>query len=350
MTTNKVADQNYDTSDKELFAYLSLDNLQLPSYVKEAGIEEVKTDGMQKRAHADEVNGLFPIDTPARLYVSNAFFLNKKGEILAAKGLPYVNKIAARLEMAAKMFKTEKDLDLYKAAFEKESNKAPASYEISVKIASDNDYGLFTMHSADDVVVKSAEFLMDIAKFPFAWRREVSDQFIKAGEYFDVEELPDLIFKYAGYYFPDRDEAIAEIDRRANKVKEASRGIYTLAKEAVKEASSQEDFFEIAEALYNVESDEGLYKNAYYKKVLGDPVDKLFVNSAEKVASMLDVVNIHGKVYSVSDFTKVAEDTFEQAFGFEKPASVDELRDILPTLPMSDFAVFKKLSGIKELT
>lgn len=350
MTTCKVADQNYDTSDKELYTFLSLKGLQLPGYVKEASIESVKTDGTRKLAHADEINGLFPIDTPERVYVSNAFFQNKKAEILATKGLPYLNKVAANIEKAAKIFGIEQDVNLYKEALSKESSQALPSYDISVKIASDADYDLFNMNSADDVVYKSAEFLIDIHQYPFAWRQDISKQFIKAAEYFDVEELPDIIFKYAGYYFPEKTAAKAEVLRRANKVKDEVKHIYKVAAEAIEQAESQDEFFKVAEVLYNLEYEAGLYKNAHYRKVLGDPVDKLFVTAVEKVANMLDVVSIHGKLYSVDAFSKIANDTFEQAFGFEKPASADELKDILPTLPMSDFALFKKISGIKELT
>lgn len=350
MTTNKVADQNNDTSDRELFTYLSIDGLSLPSYVKEAEIQEVKTNGLQKHAHADDINCLFPLDTPARVYVSNAFFQQKKAEILSAKGLPYIQKVANRLEKAAATFGITADVKQYNEAFLTESTKAPKSYNVSLKVANTQDYNLFNFSSADDVTVKSAEFIMDLEKYPFSWRRQISNEFIKAARYFEVDELPDLIFKYAGTFFPDPNGAMKEVERRANKVKEASRHIYDQVVEALETANSNEDYFKVAEILYNVESQEGLYKNAHYRKILGDAVDKLFVYSLDKVAKMLDVVNVHGKLYSLEDFSKVASDTFEQAFGFEKPASSDDLRDVLPTLPLSDFSLFKKLSGIKELT
>lgn len=350
MTTLKVADQKYDTSDRELFAFLSYDSLQLPSYVKEASIEEVKAEGLQKQAHADEINGMFPINSKAKVYVSNAFFLNKKAEFLKQKGLVYVEKIASRINTAAAAFGITEDLGVYKKAYDLEQRKEPKAFTITANLGDDKHYDLFNLSSAEDVVVKAAEFLMDLQKYPFVWKREIATQFVKAAEYFDLDELPDLLVKYAGQFYPDIAGASAEIDRRANRVKEASKAIYKQAKDALEGATDIEDFFKVAEILYSVETEEGLYKNAHYRKVLGDPVDKLFVHSAEKIARMLDVVEIHGKIYAMDDFTKTANNTFEEAFGFEKPASTDELRDILPTLPLSDFSLFRKLSGIKELT
>ena len=93
----------------------------------------------------------------------------------------------------------------------------------------------------------------------------------------------------------------------------------------------------------------GLYDKPYNKKILGDPVNRFFTLSLDKVASLLDTITMAGERYAVSDLEKVSGDIFEKAFGFEIDPKTADAKDVLPTMPKSDVDLFKKLSGIKPI-
>lgn len=343
MSRVHTIDQSTDYSNTELYSFLS--GVNLPEFVKEASIEEVTDTTLNKEAYADTVGKLFPINSKARIYVSNAFLSQKRAELIEAKGKVYVDKVEKAITKAAKDFGIFDEVESYNANIKTAANK---EYTISCTFA-DRELELFKVGSADDLAAKAAEFLLDLSNYPFEWRKDIATEFVKAAEYFDLEELPDLIFKYAGHFYPDFGSITNELERRMNKLSAAGKEVYSKLISSVEAGLDPEDYYKVAEVCYRTEQGEGLYKKAHLRAVLGDPVDKLFPLSIEKVAKMLDVVTVHDKLYSVDALQKVSNTVFEQAFGFEKPASLDELRDVLPTMPRSDMALFEKLSGIKSL-
>lgn len=346
MSTVKVADQKSDSSEKELYSFLSFSDL--PAYVKEASIESVRGEGKENHAFADQARRAFPICDRPSIFVSNAFLQNKK----TAGSKDYAETVEREIRKAAADFGILGDLDRYNADLvEKRAAEEPKDFTISCNLPTGASFDLFKISSDLDLKIKAAEFVLDLEKYPFSWRREISSQFVKAAETYGVDELPDTVMKYAGFFFPDPGTVSLELARRMPRVPDEGKEKIAKMISAVDSGElEQEDYFKIAELLYNLEREAGLQKKAsYYKKVVGDPVDKIFTLSVEKVAKMLDVVDVHGSLYSMSDFEKISSDLFEQAFGFEKPASREELRDILPTLPRSDFALFQKLSKISEL-
>lgn len=342
-------DQNQDTSKKELFTYLS--GINIPSFVKEANFEDALlplSSGVTKTAYADEVCH-FPVNSKVRTFVSAVYFLNKHAELAKVKGKGYVEKVAKNLEKAASIFGITKDISDYgidmltkKASFELQPQT------ISVNVGKDT-IELFKISSARDLANKAAEFTARVSDYPFDWRQDIASLFVKAAEYFEVDELPDLVLKYAGQYYPDVTNVAAELNRRKARLPEHEKVAYDHMISSLSKLDDKEDFFNIAAACDHFEKNAGLYADPKKAKLLGDPVDRMFTMHLDKVAEELDVVKIGGEQFHVDALQKVSSDVYEQAFGFEKPASADEMRDILPTVPLSDFALFKKLSKISAI-
>jgi hypothetical protein len=342
-------DQNQDTSRKEIYSYLQ--GINIPNFVKEASFEEAElpvASGVTKTAYADETC-YFPINSKLRTFISSVFFINKHASIAKIKGKGYVEKVARNLEKAASIFGIQKEISNYgiamitkKAALETETQV------ITANLGSDT-VELFKISSAQDLQNKAAEFVGKINNFPFAWRRGVASQFLKAAEYFEAEELPDLVLKYAGQYFPDSGAVEAELRRRMERLPANEKQAYSALLTDLPNMESKEDFFKLASVCNHIEKKAGLYEDPKKAKLLGDPVDKFFSLHLDKVAEMLDTVKICGEQFHVDELQKVSNDIYEKAFGFEKPASAEELRDVLPTVPLSDFALFKQLSKISSI-
>lgn len=355
MSLQNSLDQNQDYSGKELYSYFT--GIDLPSFVKEAELADVTTDRndstIAKTAFADPVHRHFPIDSKLKTYVSNAFVVNKEAELNKIYGAGYTAVVKANIQKAAEVFEITEDLKNYENGLtQKLASELPDTFSIGANIShlSDEPFELelFHLKSAYEVAEEADNFNRNIEKFPFQWRSAIANDFVKAAEYFQVEELPDMLLKYAGQYYPDADKVRTELFRRAGRLPEdhEHRATYAKLAEDVVNFDSTEDFLKLAETCYLVEKTAGLYDSRKVKVALGDPVDKFFTVPFTKVAEELNVVKVHNEYFSVADLEKVSTDIYEQAFGFEKPASAQEMRDVLPTMPLSDVALFKKLSGV----
>ncbi len=92
-------DQSTDYSHKELYTYLR--GVNLPNFVKEAELDDSSDlKGLPKTAYAAKFHSVFPINTPARVYVSNAFFVNKKAALAQRWGKKYADEIEANIKKA----------------------------------------------------------------------------------------------------------------------------------------------------------------------------------------------------------------------------------------------------------
>lgn len=339
-------DQQQDYSNKELYTFLS--GFPVPEYVKTAELTSVRPEGLEKEAFADDVGKKFPLDTKANVFLSNAFLLHKKAALTKLKGKHYINKVEDRINKAASALGMQVDVAVYNAAV---TDKLAADYEdltISVKLGSD-EVDLFSIKTAAHLIDGASNFTKDLEKFPYNWRRPIAEQFVKAAETLGVTDLPETILKYAGLYYPDIVNVKEEILRRATKLGEADRANYEKIAEDISNASSKDEFFDLAEFCYLTEKKAGLYDKPYNKKILGDPVNRFFTLSLDKVASLLDTITMAGERYAVSDLEKVSGDIFEKAFGFEIDPKTADAKDVLPTMPKSDVDLFKKLSGIKPI-
>jgi hypothetical protein len=341
-------DQSKDYSNRELYSYLS--GVSIPEFVKQASLDDIKADPkkVERTAFADGYN-TFPIHKKAAAFISAVYFLNKHNELKVVKGERYVQKVATELDQAAKIYGIQKDISDYAIdMLTKAAALEPQDQSISV-MAGGSEIELFTIKTAADLNEQSNWFVNKLNNYPVEWRRDIADQFVKAAELLGVDELPDLILKYAGYYYPNVSAVREEMSRRATKLSDQNKERYQKLAADIENFQSKDDYFKLAEICYYTEKTAGLYDNHKISKILGDPVDKIFTLSFEKVAELLDTVRMGGSRYQVEDLEKVSNDVYEKAFGFEKPASADEMKDILPTMPLGDVSLFVKLSGIKAI-
>lgn len=339
---NSISQQT-DYSRKELYSFLS--GRDLPNFVKEASIEEVTDSSMSKHAYADEGGKLFPCWNAASTYVSHAFFINKKAAIAEVKGTGYVEKVAKALEKAARDFNITEDIKKYNSD---NVVKTAATHEITSPLGGD-DLVLYFVKSASDCAAHANHFVKNIENFPFEWRRPMADQFVKIAEHFNIDTLPDLLLKYAGHYYPDAIAVKQELIRRGRRHPEHKDRYEKLAAD-VNNIGGLDEMFKLAETCYFMEKNAGLYDKPKSRMILGDPVDKLFTLHLDKVAEMLNTVTMAGEKFDVDELEKISSDIYEKAFGFSISPKEAEFKDIALTLPKSDVALFKQLSGVQPIT
>jgi tRNA-binding EMAP/Myf-like protein len=346
-------DQSTDFSGREIYQYLK--NTEVPEYVKQAEFDDFETLGeLPKEAFADSMRRVYPINTAARVFVSNVYFTEKKAELEETLGSAYTDSIDAKIKAAAALLDITEDLQKYTA----ESNvKQAADYTqkyVSDITLADDEIGLFPYKTAADLDVAGKTFVANMKRFPIEWRFSVSEGFMKAAEEEGLEEVPDLIAKYAGqgHFYTTPEHVVAELKRRSSFLKKAeNKKIYLedLTKVAT-EMDDIEDVRKIAEVCYLIETNEQLLDNYKTATVLGDPVDMFFNLSVEKVASMLDVLDAAGATYKVADLQAVGKDVYKEAFGCEVDLlDKQAVEDLISTAPRSDFQLFRELSGIQPV-
>lgn len=339
-------DQSSDRSHKELYSLLN--GINLPSFVKDAELDDPEMlQYFEKDAFADDYSRSFPINSPARVYVSNAYFLSKKAQMVKRWGKSYITHVEDRIKKAADIFGVTGDLKEYEKQASERTDRGYTEEPIYTMEIAGTSYNLFPVKTAEEFTKVANTFSNNISKFPFQERQKIAQAFVAKASKYGVDELPELVCKYAGMYYPDVGELKAKLWHRATKVASPElRAKYESLIEAVPALDSKEDVFKLAQIVDHFERQ----SNIKVAQVLGDPVDQFFTLSVEKVAEILNVVTMGGEAYAVKDLTKVSGEIFKEAFGIDiDPHNVDQLRDVLPTMPLSDISLFKELSGISPI-
>lgn len=348
-------DQLSDVSNLQL--YRLLQGVDLPDFVKDAALDdETSVANLEKSAYADQINVAYPINTPARVYVSNAFFQSKKAAFEDRFGTAHTNEVAGRIKAAAELFSVTKEIEAYNEVHEKRANR---DYELQhVCTIQDDELGeqnIFPFRTAGEFSKSAEVFAANMRQYPFEWRTQIAQAFLSKAAEVGVDELPDLVCKYAGLFYPSHSADISrEVARRANKLasKTAQEQLNQLASAVggFETFDSLDDVMKIAEIVYRVEQADGAYDRPKTAEVLPDPVDVFFAHSPEKVAQILNVVDMGGEKFPLEALGKISSDKYKEAFGVDiDPSNEDQLRDILPTMPLSDVALFRELTGVQPV-
>jgi hypothetical protein len=346
-------DASTDYSGKELYSLLS--NADLPDYVKTAELSDVSDlSSLNKAAFADPDRRIYPINTPARVYVSNAYFMSKQAAITKKYGKEYSDRLLGKIAQAAEILDISEDLENYNNRL---NEKQAADYEehhmVDFNIEGmDSPVQLYPVKTASDLTRAAEDFTKNINNFPFNIRVKSAENFVKAAKELEVTDLPDLLCKYAGMYYPDLTNLDFELWRRGTKLtKEAHVDIYEQIREDLANMTSVDEVMKIAETCFNIENMEGLYDNVKVAQILGDPVDMFFTDPVTKVASDLSFVEVHGDKYRLEDLVKISKDKYEEAFGDcgIDPADPEKIADILPTMPRSDVKLLEELTGLRPI-
>jgi hypothetical protein len=343
-------DQSTDYSSKELYSLLR--GRELPEYVKTAEVDDYDSvQTLPKEAFADENRRIYPLNTPARTYVSNAYFTSKRAAIEEVYGEKYASALEEKIKEAADVFGISEDLVSFSQSYEKQASEDYETRYMGTFTIGEAPIELYPVKTAADLEKTAAHFTENIHNYPFEWRREISQNIVKAAGELGLDEVPDKVLKYAGYFYPDFAGLEKEIWRRSTKLKEAAhREMYEKLQADVENIGSVEEVMKLAETLANVEDMEGLHDNVKVAQILGDPVDRIFTKSIEKVAEDLSFVEAHGDKYKMADLQKVSKDKYEEAFGFDlDPSDSVKLADVFPTMPRSDIKLFEEISGVRPL-
>jgi hypothetical protein len=345
-------DASTDYSGKELYSFLR--DASLPEYVKTAELDDSgDIKRLPKTAFADSDRMIYPINSPSRVYVSNAYFMNKRADIVKLYGEDYASQLQSKIEKAAEIFEITEDLTDYNThRNEKQAADYEENYMVDFKIDGMAGVQMYPVKTAQDLSESAESFTQNISKFPFDIRVKSAENFVKAAGELGVDDLPELLLKYAGMYYPDLGNLTHEIWRRSTKLtKEAHKRVYESISKDLSNMTDLGEVMKVAEVLFNIENMEGLYDNVKVAQILGDPVDCIFTEQITKVASDLSYVEVHGDKYKLADLTKISKDHYEEAFGDcgIDPASPEKIADILPTMPRSDVKLLEEISGLRPI-
>jgi hypothetical protein len=344
-------DQSTDYSSKELYTLLR--GKEVPEYVKVAEVDDYDAlAGLPKEAFADENRRVYPLNSPARTYVSNAYFISKKADIAKVYGEGYASQLENKIKEAAEIFNISEDLSNFNSELEKSASQDyPETHLGNFELEGIGALNLYPVKTAHDLTESANHFVANINNYPFDWRTKIAGNIVNAAKDLQVDEIPDMVLKYAGYFYPDFAGLKTEVWRRSTKLKEAShKEIYDKLAEDIENIGSAEEVMKLAETLSNIENMEGLYDNVKVAQVLRDPVDMLFTKSIEKVAEDLNFVEAHGDKYLIDDLQKVGKDKYEEAFGFDMdPTDSTKLAEVFPTMPRSDIKLFEEISGVRPI-
>jgi len=345
-------DASTDYSGKEMHRMFM--DVELPEYVKTAELDDfTELRKLPKAAFADPERMIYPINTPARVYVSNAYFIGKKADISKLYGEDYTSQLESNIQKAAEVFDIAEDLENYdKNLNVKQAADYSARHMVDFDVAGLDTVQLYPVKTASDLSSAAESFTNNINNFPFSVRIKSAETFVKAAAALGVDDLPELLMKYAGLYYPDLSNISFELWRRSTKLASAEhKEIYSKIAEDVKNMTTLEEVMKIAETCFNIENMEGLYDNAKVAHILGDAVDHLFTEQITKVASDLSYVEVHGDKYNLSDLTKISKDKYEEAFGDSgiDPADPEKIAEILPTMPRSDMKLLEEITGLRPI-
>jgi len=350
----KIAfDQQTDYSGKEMYSMFR--DVELPEYVKTAEVEDAyAVESLPKTAFADPDRRIYPINSPATVYISNAHFINKRADIVKLYGEDYASQLQNNIEKAAEILEITEDLQDYNSTL---NIKLASDYEEKFMVDFNVEgmaapVQMYPVKTASDLAMAAESFASNIHNFPFNVRVQAAENFVKAAGELGVDDMPDLLMKYAGMYYPDLTNLDFELWRRGSKLtKEAHVDVYEQIRDDLENMNSVSDVMKIAETCFNIENMEGLYDNVKVAKLLGDPVDMFFTEPVAKIASALSFVEVHGDKYRLEDLTKISKDKYEEAFGDSgiDPADPEKIADILPTMPRSDMKLLEEITGLRPI-
>ena len=343
-------DQLTDYSYKELHSFLPLDII--PAYVKEAEcITKADTQDLPDEAFADKYHRAFPIKSASDVYISNAYMMNKRAELTDLWGEGYVNEVGLRIVKAAELFNIIDDIRVYNNKLDdKQAQDYTEKTLVSFDVAG-NNYELFPYKTAEDIKYQAEQFAVNISNYPFNWRPTIASEFIKQAAELGVDDLPEIILKYGGYHLPDTREFTNTLAKRMRKLSSDYQEKYKPLIEKSATIGSREDAFKICAEAYQIEKLAGVYEKPLLYREVGDIVDRTMTLSIQKIGEYMNVIKVGGDCYRISDLQKIDKDVYKQAFDCDiDPTKVAELQEVIPTVPLSDWALFQELSNIHPVT
>jgi len=328
----------------------------LPEYVKQANIDEVKTiDNVAVSAFADPLHMKFACHTPAATWLSAAYFFDNCKPDYHAHNKNIIN----RLEKFAAYFGIENDL---KALIKQSSDYHKAELP-------DTEYA-YVWESDAGTKERSYPLTNNMeVKVAAEWLNQIQDRIMyndantiackiltKASKYgTDLGSLQDNIEKLAGYGIPDVDGIISGLRYRAklakDEFKEHIEKLADLTEKTPKQALQQTQLVKLAETVDEI--DYTLNLKGKYGELLKRPVDFIFAVPLSKAAAdMSQFCELQtGAIFDKSQLSKLAVHDLESVLGSEFVEQVttgleldpEKLASVSSTLPRGDAELIERL-------
>lgn len=310
-------------------------------------------EGLGFREFADEGRRMFPIDSPAAVWLSAAYFAKN-----AEDGYKPILRTAveARIKQAADIYGIRKEVDAIMSAVRGLAEEKQAADE-------DSNYGWvqerggvkerrYPMFDAEGVKKAGAYFAEHRFMYPSAMRKTLAAAIMAKAASFGVT-VDDCVRREAGHGLPRRDTLMAELLHRAELTKDAECSAAVANLNQLLACASAEEMGDmldkVAEIVDALDQIEGFDKQ-YGKKLLS-PADILCdidVKAAEE--AMQDSVELDRHVFSLKKLAELSPDVFEAALGEDfagriksAEGGVDKakLADELFSLPRPDRAALE---------
>jgi hypothetical protein len=264
-------------------------------------------------------------------------------------------KISSEINRAAVIWGIEADVKKIQSIVAKELTQKEASF-------CDNNYALVIEHKGQTLrkfpIKTAAEvfdgcdyFIRNEEKYPFSWRRQICSNIMKRAAELKIEpsQIPDKIGEWVDSRFPDLQFFAEEIERRklllTGEMKEAADALVKVAEAG--QAMGADEFNpktmdSLIELLLDFDKMAGL--TVHYGHRLLNPVSSLLRHNPEKIAALVDVVELNGYTVPVKDLLALPTAKYAELFGDDFAKSLvkgdtldaEKVRAVLPTLPAPD--------------
>ena len=289
----------------------------MPEYVMHNNVPDQKTaSNLADGAFADDVNRMYPIDTPHATWLAGAYLEYHTPEVEPAKQAAVRDFTRDRILEAAEIYGIREDVESVMSKIA--ASKSPCITE--------DDYGMpeqkkYRVTSCDELKVACDYFSEYRGRYPASDRERVSRFLMKkAGEYgVPFCEIPHSVCRDAGYGIPDREFLMREINERARISKNAEAGLLLANLNIVLDAADDDIFSENMEKIAAIIDDFDVIEgfDDQQGKLVPFASDILYGQSIEKVASTLDSAVVLGQ--EVLDARKLASvltpDILSSSFG-----------------------------------
>lgn len=307
-------------NDQGAFLVKLLHAQPVPDFVKQSGYEsEEAVSALPGTAFADQDSRLFPIHTPADVYLSAAYLHGKNASVDLS--------IAESVDKAAQLFDIQSevaDVIAIAKAYNSRTTKVAApsgGWSFTTKTASFAGQGESHLRSA------AAALENNYRNYSFGERTEIAENLVKVAGDLGVD-LPVAIEKFAGMSHVNPDDLIVQLQARALALNDPRRTEDFLSKIAlIKQAAAAtpQEAMKVAAFLDGFDRENHLTR--FYGSRISDPHTAVFNTPMAEHLEKTAMVKIGNVKHYVYDLRSVDGDVFAEVLG-HKVADVRELANL----------------------
>lgn len=356
MAQTQVIDYYNDIS-KQLF-YKIGKNYTIPEFVKQASDESYEDiSGLPSEDFADQARHKLPCHTKSAVWLSGTYFLENYDAYSPRERNVVINNLVKK----ASEFGIS---DLLADVFEKKAQRIAKNdnmqFALSVSSAGET-VNLFPINNQEAITKSAAALLKNRGRYTFEMRKTASRAIISAAGRQKVNlpgNLLDELTKSAGYGISMPSHIKKAIGERVYLVKNANKNksCQGLAKIGIALPENDINLEVLTKLASAIEGFDVLNKLTHLYGRIKTPEEICFHMSVEKMSSYKDdhMELRDGTLIKVADVTNIDINDLRNVMG-EKIASAfapagvydeDEIKTILPSLPVDELSTFKTLLNV----